>query len=174
MLTGMLAAQAITAGLALAAQAGLIGLAGVHAFSGRYHRALRLFTWLVIAAILVVSPLVAWSAADEITRYDYPWTRPGKPLGTYAAPSALGVGMVALDAVLFFVAAATAIVRPRLAVGLLMVVAILGAVGVIWTATDPTAPSGNALIAFVVGPTLPAITTAALVRSTWTSRRFGS
>ena len=60
-----------------------------------------------------------------------------------------------------------AIVRPAIALWILGLVVVLGAAGVAWTATDGTAPSGNAIVASAVGPTLPAFTAALLIRSTY-------
>lgn len=151
--------------LGLLVQLALLGLALVHARTGALPTLTLWATRLLIASSLVVSPVVAYEAAWEITTYDYPWTLPGRPFGTYEQPTVLGVGLVAVHALLFIVVGVSAFVRPRIASGILAFIAITGTASALLWLSDPSAPELNWAAALVVGPPLPALTTAYLLRS---------
>ncbi|MFN8638473.1 MAG: hypothetical protein U0360_03225 [Dehalococcoidia bacterium] len=153
------------AAIVFTVEAVLLGLALAHARTGQLEVLVWRLTRLLAVATVLVSLLAAYSAIQEITTFGYPWTRPGNLLGTYAEPTALGVGMVAVDGVAFALAAAVAFFRPRIAIGILVIIAALGAIDAVRWLFDPTAPTGNAVLALVVGPPLPALTLAALLWS---------
>lgn len=149
----------------LALEVAVFSLAFAHARSGRFAVQLRWLTRAIAIAALLVSVGAIYSAAWEITTFDYPWTRPGRPFGTYAEPSALGVATIAVEGVAFALAAMLAFVRPRLAMGILLAIAVTTGIDALRWLSDPSAPPGNAFVALVVGPALPALTLAALLWS---------
>jgi hypothetical protein len=147
-------------------EAMLITLALVHRQTGRFARTTLWVTRVLVVGSVVASMLATYSVLWEIRTFDYPWTLPGRPFGTYARPTILGVGMIAVHAVLFILAAAAAAVdRRRAAVILLGLVLLTSVPGALNWLTDETAPPNNMLIALVVGPTFPALTIAALLAS---------
>jgi hypothetical protein len=158
-------AGALALGALLAVQTGLLGLAAVRGRTGRLPRLTLWITRLIVAGSVVVSVISIYSVWWEITTFDYPFTRPGRPLGTYEAPSALGVLLVGVTALAFLAAAALALLRPRLAIGLYIVIAFWSAADLVTTTvTDATFPRENLLVA-LEALTLPALVIAALVWS---------
>lgn len=146
----------------------LLLLAFVRARSEALERETLWATRLFIAAILIVSPIATYLVIWEIITYDYPWTLSGRPFGTYDRPTVLGVGLVAVHGLLFMVAAVAAFVRPRIALAVLIFIAVTGTASALLWLSDPSAPEWNWAVALVVGPPLPAFTAACLL---WSLRR---
>lgn len=146
----------------------LLVLAYVHWRTGSRERATVWAARILIVGILVVSPIAAYQAIREIDTSDYPWTLPGRPLGTYNRPTILGVGMVAVHGLLFEIAGVAAFFRPRIAIGVLVIIAVMGATSALLWPSDPSAPDWNWALALVIGPPLPAATAACLL---WSLRR---
>jgi hypothetical protein len=155
----------LTMAVLLVVQAALVGLAVAHARAGVLPRATRWITRAALAGTVVVSIVAIYSAWWEITTFEYAWTLPGKPLGTYETPTALGVLLVGVDSLLFIVAAVLACLRPRLGAAVLAFGALWVALGALrmWM-FDPTFPVANLLQAVVV-VALPALVVAVLVWS---------
>jgi hypothetical protein len=155
--------QPLLVAIVFLVEVALVTLAIVHSRTGRFARTTLLVTRALVVGAAVVSALATYSAIWEIRTFDYPWTLPGRPFGTYAQPTALGVGMVAVSGVLFIVAMLAALVHRGAAVAVLALIALTSLPGALMWLSDDTAPPNNTIIALVVGPTFPALTIAALL-----------
>lgn len=151
--------------VALVAEGALLALAVLHARGGRLAGITAWTTRTLVAGSVPVSAIAIYSAMWEIMTFDYPWTLPGQPLGTYAEPTALGVLMVVETGILFVAAAIVALFRPALAAAMFAA----GAAGVFLGALrmrlfDRTFPHEN-LTQAAVFAALPALAIAALLLS---------
>ena len=151
----------------LSIESSLIALAMVHARTGRFDRVTRYTAWVAVGGSMLLSIGAMYSAVSEITRSDYPWTLPGRPLGTYADPTVVGVLMVILTALLLFIAAVLAFSRPKPAGSLFAIGALAIFLGVVrMRLFDDTFPAEYLSDALVFGA-LPAFVVATLL---WSAR----
>ena len=149
--------QLVTVALSVVLLVVLVALLLVQWRTGRLGRLSVWATRVLLVGSVLVSVVAILEVRREIIESDLPWTRPGGALGTFVEPTALGVIMVAVIAGLFVVAAGCALVRPRWAVGLYLVIAAWSVVsGVRTWLTDPTAPRDSAVmgVLFLAGPAL--------------------
>ena len=157
--------QIVVACAAFFVEAVLLAVAVVHMRSGRFAPVIRWAARVLVLGMVAMAAISVYEAVWEITTFHYPWTLPGRPFGTYAQPTVLGVGMVAVDGFLFATAGAVAFFRARVAAALLALIALFGMASALRWLSDPTAPPWNWALALIVGPPLPALTVSAVLRS---------
>lgn len=150
--------------LLLLVEAALAALAWLH---WRPRGLPRLTLWVTLALIagtIPVSVLAIGVAGWEMSQL--PWTRPDNAFGTYWEPTGLLVLGVAVDGLLWMIAAVLAFVRPRGAAALYL------ALGLLWIAdaarlrlVTPASAPLESTIGGLIMAAIPALLIAALLAS---------